>query len=122
MKTVEKTEKTEQTREETVRQRLRAQKAEHERNLREAGEEAGCEYVLDTEEEDDVYAQITALARHDEQNDRPEDLESLIAAMDETDSGLGNWFREQYGRDSEEPAWLRGFVSGALKKFRELAP
>lgn len=29
---------------------------------------------------------------------------------------------DMYERDLEEPAWLSGFVSGALEKFRQLAP
>jgi hypothetical protein len=119
MQTVE---STEQTREETARVRLRAQKAENEKTLCEAGLEAGRAFVLDTEEQDDVYHQMTALARHDEHHDRPEDLAGLIAAMDAKDTGLEDWFREMYERDPEEPAWLTGFVSGALEKFRQLAP
>lgn len=115
-------EATEQTREEIARLRLRAQKVEHEKALREAGLEAGSAFVLDTEEQDEVYRQMTALARYDEHHDCPEDLAGLIAAMDSTDTGLENWFREMYERNPEEPAWLRGFVSGALAKFRELAP
>jgi hypothetical protein len=112
----------EQSREETARLRLRAQRVEHEKSLREAGVEAGRDFVLDTEEQDDVYRQMTALARHNEHHDRPEGLADLIAAMDATDTVLMDWFHENYKRDTEEPAWLDGFVSGALEKFRQLAP
>jgi hypothetical protein len=114
--------KTELPKEETARQRLRAQKKAHEQALREAGLEAGHAFVLDIEEDDDVYAQMKRLARHDEYHDRPEDLAGLIAAMDATDTGLEVWFCENYQRGAEEPAWLSGFVSGALQKFQELAP
>ena len=116
------TETTTPTREETARQRLRAQKVEHEKAMREAGLEAGREFVLDTEEQDDVYVQMTALDRYCDYNDHPEDVADLIAAMNASDTCLANWFQEHHAADSEEPAWVAGFVSGALAKFRELAP
>jgi hypothetical protein len=65
---------------------------------------------------------MTALTRYCDNHDHPEDVADLIAAMNASDTGLANWFLEQYAGDSEEPAWVAGFVSGALAKFRELAP
>ena len=112
---------TEQSKEETARLRLLAQREKCETNLREAGLEAGRAFELDIQEDDGVYQQMVALARHDEHHDDPEDLPGLIAAMDATDTVLMDWFREKYQRDAEEPAWLSGFVSGALEKFRQLA-
>lgn len=116
------TETTEQTKEETARLRLRAQKQAHEKSLREAGAEAGREFVVDIDEQGNEYSQLVALERHQEHHDPPEDLADLIAAMDATDTVLMDWFREMYERRSEEPAWLEGFVAGALEKFHELAP
>jgi len=118
---MQKTETADQSKEETARLRLRAQKEKFETNLREAGLEAGCAFVLGIKEDDGVYQQMTALARYDEHHDHPEDLAGLIAAMDATDTVLMDWFRENYERDAEEEAWLSGFVSGALEKFHELA-
>lgn len=110
------------TREEIARQCLRAQKAEHEKAMREAGLEAGREFVLETEEGDSVYLQMSALVGHCLDHDFPEDLAGLIGAMDASDTCLWNWFSEQYGRDTKHPAWVSGFVFGALATFRELAP
>jgi hypothetical protein len=115
-------ETTDPSKEETARRHLRAQKESYEETMRQAGLEAGRAFVLDTDEDDDVYRQMTALARHDERHDSPEDLAGLIVAMNATDTGLENWLREQYEGDPEEATWVIGFVSGALVKFRELAP
>ena len=115
-------EQTEQSKEETARQCLHAQKEAHEKSLRESGSTAGRRFVLNTGEDDGVYEQMTALDRYNEHHDSPEALAGLIAAMDATDTVLMDWFREMYQRDAEEPAWLEGFVAGALEKFHELVP
>ncbi len=90
--------------------------------MREAGYKVGQTFVLDAEKRDDVYRRMFALDRYRDENDYPKDLAGLIEAMDASGTDLDDWFREHFGRDIEHPAWIFGFVYGALAKFHELAP
>lgn len=113
------------TREDIARQRLCAQKEESKKAMREAGEEAGREFVLNTSENGYEYQSMSALNRLWEDHGAdglPDDLPGLIDVMDPSDHGLSEWFLDKYGRDTEQPGWVSGFISGALGKFRELAP
>jgi hypothetical protein len=115
-------EKPQQTKEEIARQRLRAQKVEHEKAMREAGMKAGREFVLVNVKEDDVYVQMTALTRYVKHYDHPESLVDLLVAVSANEYSLLEGLQDNYGPDSEETSWVKGFVTGAVAKYRELAP
>jgi hypothetical protein len=95
-------ESAQQTKEETARLRLRAQKEAHEKSLREAGLKAGREFVVDIDEQGNEYSQLVALERHQEHHDPPEDLADLIAAMDATDTVIAADWQALY----EHPVYL----------------
>jgi len=108
--------------------RFRNSKAEAAKELEDAGTDAGIRFVERSAE----YAEMLRLERwwQESDNEPKLDLEELgipgIATILAGDNGDAAYWEEKIRRLGESEAddgrWIEGFVSGAVKRFKQIKP
>jgi len=111
---------------ERAAQRLKESKTKAMEQLFQAGEVAGAKYVQHHAD----WAELDQLERWNESLGMNRDVVlddlSFRQVADEMDENaaadIESFVRDANGGDIDNPAWVKGFISGALTKFDELKP
>jgi hypothetical protein len=107
-------------------QRLKESRVKAMEHLVSDGETAGVRYVLHHAD----WAELNRLERWNENLGPDPDIvldnlsfRQVAEAMDDNKAAdIESFVREANGDDIDNPAWIKGFIDGAMAKFDELKP